>query len=169
MARKASTLDVKVNADTTGLERGYKRAGKETRAFTKQTNSLGDSIKGKLGAAFAGDIPENRLDADAIAFGVEERLLDDADDELAAVGRLIVGRAVDGGLELHHHLVVLRVAVGVFLRIKVVVGLAEQILQRHLHGIAVDLIGKGDAAFTVLAEEVVREVVDDGVVDVLGK
>ena len=54
MARKASTLDVKVNADTTGLERGYKRAGKETREFTKQTNRLGDSIKGKLGAAMAG-------------------------------------------------------------------------------------------------------------------
>ena len=54
MARKASTLDVKVNADTRGLERGYKRAGAETKKFTGQTNKLGDSIKGKLGAAMAG-------------------------------------------------------------------------------------------------------------------
>lgn len=54
MARKASTLDVKVNADTRGLEKGYKRAGAETKKFTGQTNKLGDSIKGKLGAAMAG-------------------------------------------------------------------------------------------------------------------
>ena len=47
-------LNVVVDAKTDGLERGYDRATKKTKGFVQETNTLGNTLKGKLGAALAG-------------------------------------------------------------------------------------------------------------------
>ena len=131
----------------------------------EQIALVGQRLLGLFAVRF---VPENSLDADNLAGGVVERRLDDVDMDAVARRRLV---GLDGvhGLTCLHHAQIVGV---IFLREvrwkKIPIIFAEHFIQRLAERGAEFLIGESETALGVLAQNELRQRLDERLVEHFG-
>ena len=110
-----------------------------------------------LGEFLRGDVPENALQTDDAAVRAVERRFDDLNDGSLLSQRLMFLDDFVGLAGFHHAAVVLLVFFGQFLRKKIEIRFAEDVLQRAFVMFAVLLVGEREPPLQVLSEPVDRQ------------
>ena len=134
-------------------------------AFDGEGVALLARLQRLLGVMEVGDVPEHALDADHVAAGVLDRRLHDADVEQILPRGMVLLDGLEGLPALDDAAVVLLVLAGEGGREEVVVVAAQDLLQAPADRRAELRVGEGEAAFEVLAEDVLGQVLDEGVVE----
>ena len=111
-----------------------------------------------------GDVPEHPQDTDTLATGVVDRRFEHLDVEHLAVRRAMLLDVLQCLTGCHHLLIVTSVLRTKLRGEQIEIGFADQILQCKAEHLAVATIGKNKAAVAVLAEDIQRQVLDQGIV-----
>ena len=102
------------------------------------------------------DVPEDALQTDDLAVRAVERGFDDAGDAFVLSQRVMFLGDFIGLAGLHHALVVPGVLLRQFLREKIKIRFAQNVLQLAVVMLAVLLVGKSEPALQVLPKDVLR-------------
>jgi hypothetical protein len=121
-----------------------------------------------FGAAFFGDVPEDALEADDAALGIDERSFDDVDVEFLAAGRLVFFDDFEDFAGLHNELVIFLKFGGHIGGIEIEIGFADDFAEGPAECLAEALVGEGELFVQIFAEDILGESFDEGMVEGLG-
>ena len=118
-----------------------------------------------LGAFFFRDVPEDALQSDDFSVNSVQRRFDNLDKSILLSQRMMFLGDFVSLAGFHDALVIALVFFGQFLREKIEVRFAEDVLQPAVIMIAVLLIGESEPSFAVFAEDVLRHRLDQRMVE----
>ncbi len=121
-----------------------------------------------LGADPRGHVPENTLDADRLAVVREERRLHHLDIENLPLGRDVLFDDVKHLSTLDDPAIVAAVFLGEVAGPEIKIGLAQNLIEATAQLVAKPLVREGEPAIEILAQDVLRQGLDERVVEDLG-